>query len=641
MGDMLSNAVSGLQAFQTALDTISNNISNASTTGYSREVVNLAENAGQGTSVGFIGAGVNVVSVTRNYDEFLAGETRAATSSYNQLNTVSTMASSINNMIGDSTTGMSAELTSFTDALQSLSDSPSSTSARQAVIAQAQSLITQFKSYQSTLNQLSTQDNTSITSDVSTTNSLAKQIASLNTQIVNQKNETGQTPNQLMDERDNLVDQLSKTVSVNTVMQNDGSMNVYIGSGQPLVVGGTSSTLSTANDQYTSGGLDVTLQAGGGASVDITNSITGGTLGGELQFRTDVLTPAVNSLGQTAVALTTLVNQQNAQGYDENGDFGSDLMTVGGPSVLASSNNTGTASVTASVSDLSSLTTSNYTLRYDGTNWNLTDPTTGTSTTLTATANSDGTTTLTGGDGLTMTVSGTAASGDSFLVEPFANAVSSMAMVTTDPAKIAAAAPLVSAATSTNTGTGAVSSATVTNAATWTANAGDYTLTYGTSGWSVTDASGNSVTPTIATTSSGSTISFDGISVAISGSPATGDSFTVNDNAGGTGDNTNALALAAITSKKVLDGGEESVSDSVTSYIATIGLQTSQAQNGASAQQTVMQNAQTAQSSVSGVNLDEEAASMIQYEQAYQAAAQMISTAKSLFDSLISAVQAG
>jgi flagellar hook-associated protein 1 FlgK len=636
MGDMLSTAVSGLMAFQTALDTTSNNISNVDTAGYNRQVTNFATATPTQTSTGDIGNGVQVTGVVNEYSAFLAAQTNSATSGYYQFNTLSSLASSIDNMLGSSSTGLSATLQSFSSSVQTLANDPSSTSSRQAVLTQAQSLISQFQSYQSTLDSLQQQVTTRVSSEASTITSLGQQIAGLNTQIVAaEHNGTGQAPNELLDQQQQLISQLSQHVNVTTSTASDGATNVFIGNGQPLVVGSTASTVASTSDQFNSGQPQISLQTSTG-SVDITSSITGGTLGGLLQFQEQMLTPAQNSLGQAAVTLTSLVNSQNEQGLDLNGSAGQALMTVGSPEVLPGSNNTGNASVTASIGDLSSLTTSNYYLKYDGSNWSLVDTSSGAAAALTS-STTGGVTTLTGA-GLTLTVSGTANAGDEYLVEPTANAVQGLAMTTSDASKIAAASPLVTSASSTNTGTASIQSATVPNLSSWTQ--GDYTLSFSSgSAYTVTDASGNTVAS--GTYTSGTAISFDGISVTLSGTPKSADSFSIDYNANDAGDNSNALKLANILNVKTLNGGTESLSDAISSFVDTVGTQTSQAQNGATAQQSAMQSAQSAQSSVSGVNLDEEAANMLQYEQAYQAAAQIISTSQSLFKSLLTAVQTG
>ncbi len=488
MTDMLSTGVSGLLAFETALNTISNNISNANTPGYDQEVANLVTNPYTQASEGWIGTGVNVSSVTRQYNQFLTAQLNSSTSSYNQFNALSSLASNIDNMFSDSTTGLSATLQSFSQAVQTMANSPSDSSARQAVLSQAQTLISQFQSYQTSLTQLGAQANDEISSEAATINSLGQSIASLNQQISQaQNNGTGQPPNQLLDQRDTLINQLSQDVGVTTVDTSDGSINVFIGNGQPLVVGASSSSISAQPDQFGSGQQQIVMQGASG-SVNISNSISGGSLGGLLQFQQQMLTPAENTLGQAAITFTQLVNTQNQAGLDLNGDPGQALLAVGGPQVLPSDNNTGNAQVAASVSDLGGLTSSNYYLRYDGSNWSLTDTASGAATTLTS--SSPGTLT---GAGMTFTLTGTAKAGNEFLVEPTSSAVNGMSLLTTNPALIAAAAPLVASATAGNTGTASVQSATVPDLSNWTQ--GDYTLTFidATDDYTVTDENGNQV----------------------------------------------------------------------------------------------------------------------------------------------------
>ncbi|HEY6452788.1 MAG TPA: flagellar hook-associated protein FlgK [Steroidobacteraceae bacterium] len=630
---MLSTGVTGLLAFQTALDTISNNISNVNTTGYSEETANLVTNPATPTNNGWIGNGVSVANVTRSYSDFLDAQTRSATSSYNQFNTVSSLADSINNMFGDSSSGLSATLQSFSQSIQAMANSPAQSSTRQAVLNQAQSVITQFQGYQSNLTQLGGQVNTQIQSEASTITSLAQNIAQLNQQIMAaQNNGTNQPPNTLLDQRNALIDQLSQDVSVNTVTQSDGSVSIFIGSGQALVVGAQAATLAAGPDQFNSGQLDVSLKTST-SNVDITNELTGGTLGGLMQFRSQMLIPGENALGQAAVTLTNLLNTQNEAGLDQNGAIGQALLAVGGPQVLASQNNTGAAGVTATVGNLGGLTTSNYLLQYNGANWSLLDTASGASAPLTA-STVGGVTTLTGA-GMTLTVTGTAKAGDEFLVEPTGNAVGGLSLLTNDPAKIAAAGPLVTSAATGNSGSSSISSATVPNTAAWTR--GNYTLSFTSpTAYTVTDAGGATVATGVY--AAGTPIPFKGIDVALTGTPAAGDSFAINDNANGIGDNSNALLLAGVLNRNVLNGGAESLSGAVNAYVGAVGLQTSQAQNGASAQQSVMQSAQSAQQSVSGVNLDQEAANLVQYQQAYQAAAQVIATSNTLFQSLITAI---
>jgi flagellar hook-associated protein 1 FlgK len=634
---MLSTGVSGLIAFQQSLSTVSHNIANASTPGYSRQSANLVTNAADPTANGWIGNGVSVSGITRAYDGFLAAQTLNASSSYSQLNTVSNLAGTINNMFGDSTTGLSASLQSFSQSVQAMANSPSQTTSRQAVLNQAQALISQFKSYEGRLNQLDSQVSAQFGAEAGTISTLAGSIADLNQQILTAKAQSQQPPNDLMDQRDQLISQLSQHVSVTTVSQGDGTVNVFIGNGQPLVVGTSAAKLTSGQDPFNSGQQRVFLQNANG-SVDISASLAGGAIGGLLQFQEQLLTPAHNALGQAAVTLTNLVNIQNQSGLDQNGNPGTALLSVGGPRVLASGANGGSASVTAAVtagltgnaSDLGGLTASDYYLKYDGSSWSLVDTASGVATALSASGS--GPLTLNGA-GLTLTVSGTAQAGDRFLVEPNRQAVMGLALLTNDPTRIAAAAPLITAAARTNTGSASIDAGAVPDMSAWVR--ANYTLTFtSATAYTITGSNGDSTSGTF---TPGTPISFNGFAVNLSGTPAAGDSFSINDNAAGSGDDRNALQLAGLLNAKVLGNGTQSLAGVVNAYVGTVGLQTSQAQNGATAQQSVLASAQAAQSSVSGVNLDEEAANMLKFEQAYQAAAQVIKVADTLFQSLLNA----
>jgi flagellar hook-associated protein 1 FlgK len=632
MGDMLSTGVTGLLAFQNALDTISNNVSNVNTPGYSVQTTNLVTNPSTVVGERSVGNGVSVANVTRSYSDFLDAQTRSATSSFNQFNTTSGLANTVNNMFADPTTGLSATLQNFSQSIQTLASSPTQSSSRTAVLSQLQAVVSQFQGYQSQLNQLGSEVNTQIQAEASTVTSLAQSIASLNQQIMGaQANGTGQAPNTLLDQRNNLVDQLSQHVNVSTLTQSDGSLSVFIGTGQPLVVGGTGSTLVATPDQFSSGQLDLSLQTKTG-NVDVTNQLTGGSIGGLVQFRTQQLIPGQNALGQAAVTLTTLLNTQNQAGLDQNGNAGAALLNVGGPQVNQSTANTGTETVTASISNLGALTTSDYNLSYDGTNWSLVDAASGAATALTATT--VGTTTTLTGAGLTLTVTGSAQAGDEFQIQPTGNAVPGLKLLTTDPAKIAAAGPLVTGASGSNTGSATVTAASVPSLAAWTR--GNYTISFTSpTAYTVSNAGGPVATGAYV---SGTPITFNGESVTLTGTPATGDSFSINDNSNGVGDNSNALKLAGILNQNVLNGGAQSLSGAVNAYVGTVGLQASQAQNGATAQQAVLNSAQSAQQSVQGVNLDEEAAKMLKFQHAYQAAAQIIATSNTLFQSVINAI---
>ncbi|MFI4907266.1 MAG: flagellar hook-associated protein FlgK [Steroidobacterales bacterium] len=632
MADLLSTSVSGLLAFQQALDVTSNNIANASTPGYSVETANLAEAPGQFTGVGFVGSGVDVQSITRTYNEYLAQQVRGSQASYSSSNTLATQASQIDNMLSDSNSGLTASLQSFMNSLQSVASTPTSTAARQALLSQAQTLAQRLTSYDSQISQFGTQLESQLSGDVTQINTITANIASLNQQIAAEST-NGQTPNQLMDQRDQLVTQLSKYVSVQTTTESNGAMDVYVGTGQALVTGSTAAKLATVAGAYDPSHLDITISGGGGTAADITSEISGGELGGLLSARSQVLDPARNAVGQVSAAVATIVNQQQQAGMDLTGAQGQPMFTVGGVQVLPDGNNTGSASLSVTRGSVSALTTDDYKLQYSGGSWQLTDMATGKSVAMTGNGTSA---TPFQAAGVSIVTNGAPASGDSFLIQPTAAASAGFAVSLTSPAQIAAASLVQGTAVSTNKGSATVTSASVTNPSVWTP--GTYTVTIGAgSAYTVTNSGGTTVAS--GTYASGTPISFAGAQLTLSGSPASGDTFTVGpNNPANTGDSSNILAMASAMSASALNGNTTSVTGAANGLVSQIGVITQQAQNSAAAQQTVSQQATTALNNSSGVNLDKEAATMLQYQQAYQAMAQVIQASNQMFTSLITAI---
>ena len=631
MADLLATSVSGLLAFQQALDVTSNNIANVNTPGYSAETANLAEAPGQFTGAGYIGGGVDVASVTRAYTQQLAQQANTSQSSYSSYHTLATQAQQIDNMLSASSTGLSASLQSFVNALQTVSTSPTSTSARQALLSQGQALAQQLQSYNAQIGQYGTQLEAQVGTDVTQINSLAGNIASLNQQIA-AGSTSGQTPNQMLDQLDNLVNQLSQYVSVQTVTQSNGTVNVFIGSGQALISGGNAAQLTTLQNAYNPTQLDVGLKTSSGIT-NLTQQMTGGELGGLLSARSQILEPTQNQLGQISVAVATLVNEQQQCGMTLTGTPGQAMFAVGGVQVLPDSGNSGNAAVTVTRTSLSQLTADNYQLQYSGGTWQLTDASTGQSVTMTGNGTSG---TPFQAAGLSIVVSGTPAANDSFLIQPTAAATAGLSMQLTSPAQIAAASRVQAVAGTGNTGTGTIGSASVTDPSTY--GSGTYTVSFASpTQYTVTNSSGTSVAS--GTYSGGSPISFNGQQLTLTGSPATGDTFTVSPNSSAnTGDNSNILAMIDRLSASTLNGGTTSVSGAANNLVGQIGVLTQQAQNNASAQHTVNQDATTALSNADGVNLDQQAANVLQYQQAYQAMAQIITASHQMFDSLIQAM---
>jgi flagellar hook-associated protein 1 FlgK len=633
MSDILSTSVSGLLAFQRALSVTSNNISNVATPGYSVEHANFTPQPGQSTSVGYFGSGVTIESVTRSYDELLASQVRTSQSGYSSFNTYATQAGQIDNMLSNSSTGLTASLQAFVNALHTVANSPSSTAQRQALLSQAQALTQQMQNYSSQLSTYGAGIESQIGGAVTQINTLSSGIAALNGQIAAGLASTGQTPNTLMDQRDLMLDQLSQYVTVNTAKQADGSMNVYIGSGQPLVIGSTSQALTSVQDPYNASQHNIGIVSGG-STADITSEISGGTLGGLLAVRSQVLQPVQNTLGQFSVGLATLVNQAQQAGMDLTGAAGKPMFAVGPVLTAPASTNTGAATIAVARTGLSSLTADDYTLRQTGGAWQLTDKTTGQAVTMTGAGTAANPFVAAG---ISIVVGGGApANGDSFLIQPTAGAAAGLSVLLTSPTQIAAASSIQTTAAAANTGTGAASASVVTNPSTWVPGTYKISFTSATQ-YQVTDST-NAVIGT-GTYTSGTPITFNGASVTLTGAPATGDTFNVGAaSSSNVGDNSNTFALIDSLSALNFNGGTTSLSNVANNLVSQIGVQTQQAQANASAQKSVNQSATDTRNNLSGVNLDEEAAKMVQYQQAYSACAQLIQTSGTMFNSLLSAI---
>ena len=464
-GDILGIGVSGLLAFQRSLATTGHNISNVNTPGYSRQRVDLVSNQPQASGDGFIGTGVQVSTVQRIYDNFLTGQVQSATSSNSQLQTYSSLAGQVDNLLADPAAGLNPSLQRFFDAVHTAAADPASIPARQVLLSQANTLTNSFHYLDQRLSTLRTGINTQITNSVADINNLASGIAKLNQQIVLAKGLAGgQPPNDLLDQRDALAAKLSEQVSVTTVDQNDGAQNIFIGTGQTLVVGGNASKLSVVSNPYDVTRYEVALSTGPITSIT-SDYITGGKLGGTLDFRKEMLDPAQNALGRVAIGIATTFNDQHKLGQDLKGVLGQNFFNALG-SISPKVYSTSAATLTASVSDVNALTTSDYRLDYNGANYTLTrlsDNAVISSVPFGAFPQTIAS------EGLTLTLTAGAVAGDSFLIQPTRTAAKDISVVTNDPTRIALAGPLVTREATnanglpTNLGTGKISAGNVTN----------------------------------------------------------------------------------------------------------------------------------------------------------------------------------
>jgi flagellar hook-associated protein 1 len=630
LSDIFQISVSALKAFQAAINVTSNNVANASTQGYDRETISFVEAFPQSNGATTVGSGVDVAGVSRSYSAAAANQLNASQSTLGNLTALQNYATQIDNLFGTTIGGLSNSVQSYYNAWSDVANNPTSIASRQALLNQAGSVASGFNNATNELNSLNADVNNRITADVQQVNSITSAIATLNSQIVvGTAQNGGQPPNELIDQRDQQVSNLSKLVPVQTTLDPNGALNVFVGNGQPLVLQGLTTQLTTVPNEFNATQLEIGTST---SSVTISNDITSGDLGGLLAARNQVITPTINQLGQIATALSQAVNAQQAQGLDLSGNFGAPIFSVGAPTGTPSAHNTDTvtAAVAINPANLGALTANSYILSSNGTTLSLINSQTGLNVPFTGTGTAGNPIQV---NGASITLSGTPAAGDRFLIQPTNGAAGSLSAVLTDPTKLAAAGAVQSAAANANTGSGSISAGTVVNAADpnllTTANIvfGNPPTTY-----SINGGAAQAYT-------SGGNITFDGWQVKISGTPAAGDTFTVKSNAAGTGDNRNALASINQQSQGVLNNGTVSLTSALSSAITAIGSQTQQINTAQAAQAAVNTQALNNVSSVSGVNLDEEAADLLKWQNAYTAAAQALAIGNSLFSTLITAVR--
>jgi flagellar hook-associated protein 1 FlgK len=643
--------ISALNAAQAGIATTTHNIANAGTAGYSRQEIIQTAQLPQSMGAGYFGQGVNVTNVVRRYDQFLGAQVLEAQTQASNLSTQLGLSQQVSNLLGDSSGGLTPVMQDFFSAVNAVSNAPQSVAARQTMLASAQSLAGRFQSLDQNLNQIRDGLNGQISSSVASINSIAKQIATLNDKIVQlQANTPNQEPNDLLDQRDQLVSQLSQEIRVSTLKQSDGTMNVFIGSGQSLVVGNRASTLQTVTSATDPTALEVAYSNNGTVSTIPQNSLQGGNLGGYLSFRQDVLDPAVNALGRIAMGLADTFNQQHKQGVDLKGDLGGNLFAMATPRVTPSSNNTGSGVITATVTSTSALTARDYSVRFDGANYQVYDTTTntqlGASITPGQMAAGQAIPVPVVGSGIGITLqltAGAVATGDSFLVRPTVNGASGISLSITDPTKIAAASPVRSNASTANLGTGVIAAATVVPGLPLNANLQNpinitFTVAAGVTTYTVTDVT-IPASPVVVAANvpyvSGQTISYNGWSTQVSGVPSNGDTFTVRRNTNATTDGTNILLMAALQTANTLVNGTASYQGTYGQLIGQVGSQTRELTVTSQAQTNLLDQITKSQQAVSGVNLDEEAANLLRYQQAYQAAGKAIQIANTMFETIL------
>lgn len=658
---ILNIGTRALQANQVALQTAGNNIANVNTPGYSRQSVVLQAVEGQFTGGGYIGKGVDVVTIQRNFSDFLTRQSTLATSVQSSDAARSDKLNQLQNIFPGGTSGLGAAISDMLNSFSDVASAPTDLTARTVALTRIDETAARMRSASQALDDLQHGVDQELRQKVSAINTLAQGIADVNNQIAKAKG-SGQPPNDLLDRRDQLVRELNQYVQTTSIAADDGSVGIFLAGSQPLVLGTAVSPVTVVADEFGDPLKNKLAMSRNGQTVVMDeNALGGGEVAGLLRFQNTDLVEGRNLLGRLTVAVSTAMNDQHHLGLDLDGNFGGDLFT---PTTFSSQNirkpvppatlNSGTGDIGISITDVSQFSASDYEINFNS------------ATSGTITRRSDGKVfafpqtpapvsgALANVDGLDITLSGTPNVGDHFLIKPFSTSASNIDSVFATPRNLAVASPIAGLMGSSNQGslkqvsinvrTVPVSLATpavftFTGANTYTrsdelpiANATAYTFTPG----QPIEAELPNNYPTLPYTYNQP---LTGWTFTLQGSPKAGDSFTVIDikdpaysldyklSAG------NATAMTGLRDATLFDGA--ALTDGYANLISQVGIRTQSAAYSAQVSSSIASNLEKDRTGVSGVNLDEEAAKLLQYQQAYQASAKMIQIAQNIFDTLI------
>ncbi|MBL0088394.1 MAG: flagellar hook-associated protein FlgK [Ideonella sp.] len=628
---LMSIGTQAMFAAYAQLNTISNNIANANTVGYSRQRTMQTTVEGQVTGSGYFGRGVTVATVVRASNLFLTQQAESARSMAAADGTQSDMLQQLEKVFGSGDAGLGHAATAVFNAFSDLAAAPADLSARQAVIARCEDLASMCRSDSDQIEALQANVFVDVKNSVAEVNTLAAQVAKLNERIANALG-VGHTPNDLMDQRDALIAQIGDKVTVHTIDASDGTISLFVAGGQNLVLGSLAGKLVVRPDEYDSSRAALSISMSGQETPLDTRAIAGGSLAGALTFQNDDLVEARNRLGQLSAALAVAMNKQQSHGIDLQGNVGQPLFDYGTPKALpAATNATAAGAFVASfalaITDGGALQASEYELQADPANpalYNVTRRCDG----KVFSGVADGASI----DGFSITLnSGPLGPLDRFLLKPVSCAAADMALKVTNPRAVAAGSPVTAVASTANKGT-----ATVGMLAVVADPSGPYqplTLKFSsaTGDYDLLDST-NAVVAS-GTWDASSPISYNGFALKLKGTPAMGDVFSIAPTAYPAASNGNALAFDQMASTRLIEG--ETFSDAYAQVLSGMGVRVQSAMNAAETSSAVSASANQALASEVGVNLDEEAAKLIQYQQAYQAAAKMLTTAQTVMDVLL------
>lgn len=654
---ILNIGTRALQANQIALQTTGNNIANVNTAGYSRQSVVLNTVAGQFSGGGYVGKGVEVKTILRNFSSFLTRQATLASATQNADVARSNKLNQLQDIFSGGSTGLGAAVSDMMNAFSDVASAPTDLTARTVALTRVDETAGRFRSASQALDDLMTGVQQELSQKADAINTLARNIADVNQEIARAQG-SGQPPNDLLDRRDQLVRELNQYVQTTSIPADDGTVGIFLAGSQPLVLGTTVSPVSIVNDDFGDPLKSKLAMTRDGQQILLDeNALGGGEVSGLLRFQNTDLAEGRNLLGRLTMAITTEMNAQHALGLDLDGNAGGPLFTtvnlnttanIRAPEAPAKLNSNPLVQITMTITDATQLAASDYTVNFNSaTTGSITRLSDGKVTSFTQTLPS---TTLATVDGIrfdmpssTLATPQTPAVGDRFLIKPFSTSASNVARVFSTPRQLAVASPIAGAMGTTNKGSlQQVSLTALTNNQSATPHAAitlTFTVNATTGAVTYTRSDDTGLPPTAFAFNPNTAITSADWSLELSGTPKTGDTFKVVDikdpaykldlklNGG------NATSMMNLRDKAMFDGAV--MTDGYASAISQIGIRTQSASYSATVSSSIAANLEKDRTAVSGVNLDEEAAKLIQYQQAYQASAKMIQIAQNIFDTLI------
>ena len=660
---LMSIGMRAMFANYSSMQTTGHNIANAQTPGYSRQTVQLATSGGQQTGAGFYGKGVDVVTVQRASDAFLTTQAQTASSMSSMDEARSSNLQQLETVFPPGDSGVGAAVGSFMNSYVDLANSPADSSARQVILSDAAEVADRFSTAGQQLDRLQSGVSADLRNSVAQVNQMAAQVATLNGNIAALRGSSA-APNDLLDQRDQLVKQIGNLVKVSTITANDGTMGVFIAGGQRLVLGAEAQQLAVTPDPANSGRSVISISDSGIEHALPGDLLVGGTISGLLKYQNEDLVSARNQLGQMAASVSARVNQVQAYGIDMGSPSGpgNPVFAVGAPIAIPNAHNSRNgaggfaSSVSMTVTDGSQLKASDYTLASDPVNSGSYIVTRGSDgvafsmapngTDFSYTRLSDNAAMGNSMDGFQIAFNGTPDPADTFELQPVGRAAVSMTRALDDPNGIAAASPMTAVMGVANKGTATVAGLNVVSAGadpSITA-AIDFTDASGGFAYTLTDSGGNVTASGNAQWTPGQPISLNGFELSLNGVPSSGDTISVNKTAHPEANNGNALAMVGLRDKNFvgrdmqIDGSlqdGETATDAYASVLANVGVRVQSAKTSSTISSATSAQADSAVAAKSGVNLDEEAGRLIQFQQGYQAAAKVLQVAQAIFDTLL------